>query len=88
MNVQEFAPLAKPEEAMHSTAANPEPTDERLVVLRAKSGCSNAPGELYERRRLAICHTVVRILDDRQDREDDGGLSVFLSTQTEPMQSF
>jgi RNA polymerase sigma factor (sigma-70 family) len=81
MNVQEFAPLAKPEEAMHSTAANPEPTDERLVVLRVKSGCSNAPGELYERRRLAIYHTVVRILDDRQDTEDDGGLSVFLSTR-------
>ena len=58
MNVQEIAPVAKPEEVMHSIAANSERTEGRSLVSR-----------------------VVRILGNRQDTEDDGGLSVFLSTR-------
>jgi RNA polymerase sigma factor (sigma-70 family) len=81
MNVQEVAPLAKPGEVMHSTAANPELTDERSLVSRAKTGCSNAFGGLYERRRLTTYHTVLRTLGNRQDTEDDDGLSVFLHTR-------
>ncbi len=81
MNVQEIAPLAEPGEVMHSSAGNPALTDERLLVSRAKSGCSNAFGKLYERHRPTTYHTVLRILGTRQDTEDDDGLSVFLSTR-------
>jgi RNA polymerase sigma-70 factor (ECF subfamily) len=45
-------------------------TDDRLLVAEAKSGCSNAFGELYERHRLRVCRTVFRILRNQEDAED------------------
>jgi RNA polymerase sigma-70 factor (ECF subfamily) len=44
--------------------------EERLLVAQAKSGRSNAFGELYERHHLRIYHTALRILRNRQDAED------------------
>ena len=81
MNVQETAPLAKPQEVMLRSNPDYTPTDERFLVSQAQSGRSNAFGELYERHRLTTYHTVLRILGNRQDTEDDDGLSVFLSTR-------
>ena len=75
MNVQETVPLAEPREAMHRSTANSATTDELLLVSQAKSGCSNALGELYERHRVRIYHTVLRILGNRQDAEDTVQLS-------------
>ncbi len=70
MKAQEAAPLADPQEVIHRSAAKSAPTDERLLVSQAKSGSSNAFGELYERHRLRTYHTVHRILGNRQDAED------------------
>ena len=70
MNVHQISTLGGPGEIMHSSDANAALTDERLLVSRAKSGCSNAFGELYERHRLKIFRTVLRILGNRQDAED------------------
>src|SRR5215469_8828402 len=75
MKVQETVPLAEPRKAMHRNTANSATTDELLLVSQAKSGCSNAFGELYERHRLRIYHTVLRILGNRQDAEDTVQLS-------------
>ena len=81
MNVREITPLAEPPEVMHPSVASPALTDERLLVSRAKSRCSNAFGELYERHRLTTYHTVSQILGNRQNTKDDDGLSMFLSTR-------
>ncbi len=81
MNVQEISPLAGPGEVMHSSAANPALTDERSLASRAKSGCPNAFGELHECHRPKTYRSVLRILGNRQNTEDDDGLSVFLSTR-------
>ncbi len=54
----------------HRIAAKTAPTDERLLVSQAKSGCSDAFAELYKRYRLRTYHTALRILDNRQDAED------------------
>ena len=54
----------------HRSAAKFASTDERLLVAQAKSGCSSAFAELYERDRLRIYHTAFRILRNRQDAED------------------
>ena len=70
MKVQQIAPLAEPTEVMHSSTAKPTLTDESLLVSRAKSGCSSAFGELYERHRRTTYHTVHRILGNREDAED------------------
>jgi RNA polymerase sigma-70 factor (ECF subfamily) len=68
MRIQE-AP-ADPPQITHGSAARPAPTDERLLVSQAKSGCPNSFGELYERHRLKTYRTVLRILGNRQDAED------------------
>jgi len=81
MNVQETAPLAEPQEVMLRSNPDYTPTDERFLVSQAQSGYPNALGELYERHRLTTYHTVLRILGNCQDTEDDDGLSVFLSTR-------
>lgn len=70
MKLQEATPLAERREVMHRIAAKSAATDEQLLVAKAKSGCSNAFGELYERHRLRTYHTVFRILGNRQDAED------------------
>ena len=70
MKLQETAPPAEPREVIHRGAAKSAPSDERLLVAQAKSGCSNAFGELYEHHRQRTYHTVLRILGNRQDAED------------------
>jgi RNA polymerase sigma-70 factor (ECF subfamily) len=70
MKVLEPTPPADRREVMQHRAAKSAPTDERLLVAEAKSGCSNAFGKLYERHRLRTYHTAFRILGNRQDAED------------------
>ena len=70
MKVLEPTPPADRREVMQHSAAKSAPTDERLLVAEAKSGCSNAFGKLYERHRLRTYHTAFRILGNRQDAED------------------
>ncbi len=70
MKAQEAAPLIDSREVIHRSAVKSGPTDERLLISQAKSGSSNAFGELYERQRLRTYHTVLRILGNRQDAED------------------
>ena len=45
-------------------------TDERALVVQAKSGQSSAFGELYERYRFKIYRSAFRILRNPQDAED------------------
>jgi RNA polymerase sigma-70 factor (ECF subfamily) len=45
-------------------------TDERLLVAQAKAGRTSAFGELYERHRLKIYRTALRILRNQEDAED------------------
>lgn len=70
MKVQKATPSAERRELRRRSPANSAPTDERLLVEQAKSGCSNAFGELYERHRLRTYQIAVRILGNRQDAED------------------
>jgi RNA polymerase sigma-70 factor, ECF subfamily len=72
MNVQEATPTTERREVTHRKVAKFASTDEGLLVAQAKSGCSSAFGELYERHRLRIYHTAFRILRNRQDAEDAG----------------
>lgn len=44
--------------------------EDRLLVARAKSGCSQAFGELFERHHQKIYCTAFRVLRNRQDAED------------------
>jgi RNA polymerase sigma-70 factor, ECF subfamily len=70
MNVQEVTPLTERRKGTQRSATQAASTDERLLVAEAKSGCSNAFGELYERHRLRICRTAFRILRNQEDAED------------------
>lgn len=70
MKVLEARPPADRREVRQPSAAKSAPTDERLLVAEARSGCSNAFGKLYERHRLRAYHTAFRILGNRQDAED------------------
>jgi RNA polymerase sigma-70 factor, ECF subfamily len=45
-------------------------SDERMLIAQAKSGGSNAFGELYERHRSRIYRFAFGILRNRQDAED------------------
>jgi RNA polymerase sigma-70 factor, ECF subfamily len=45
-------------------------TEERGLVLQAKLGDAGAFGELYERHRLKMYRSVLRILRNQQDAED------------------
>lgn len=53
-----------------SGGGNPTSTEERLLVAQAKSGHSEAFGELYERYRLKLYRSALRILRNQQDAED------------------
>jgi len=61
MNVQEATPLAERREGAHCGTGEAATTDERRLVTQAKSGSSTAFGELYDRHRLRIYHTLVPI---------------------------
>ena len=67
---EELRAMNVPRETMRCSTANSTTTDELLLVSQAKSGCSNAFGDLYERHRRRIYHTVHRILGNREDAED------------------
>jgi RNA polymerase sigma-70 factor (ECF subfamily) len=70
MNVQEVtASTARSEEVLQSTPESAS-TDERLLVVQARTGRSSAFGELYERHRLKIHRTALRILRNEEDAED------------------
>jgi RNA polymerase sigma-70 factor (ECF subfamily) len=70
MNVQDVTPTTERCESTFRNAAKATLMEERLLVAQAKSGRSNAFGELYERHHLRIYHTALRILRNRQDAED------------------
>jgi RNA polymerase sigma factor, sigma-70 family len=70
MSVQEATPLTERRKGTQGSATKAASTDDRLLVAEAKSGCSNAFGELYERHRLRICRTAFRILRNQEDAED------------------
>jgi RNA polymerase sigma-70 factor, ECF subfamily len=71
MNVQETIQ----QEAAHFPTGEPASTDEQWLILQAKSGSSTAFGELYDRHRLRIYRTALRVLRNRQDAEDTVQLS-------------
>src|SRR5262249_18212548 len=68
MNVEEI-PLfaARRNHAQHEAH---ETSDERALLAQAKSGCSAAFGQLYERHRVRVYHTIFGVLRQRQDAED------------------
>src|SRR5258708_39125038 len=70
MNVQEAILRTERQEAAQHSAAERASTEDRWLVAQAKSGSSNAFGELYERHRLRIYRTAFRILRNPQDAED------------------
>src|SRR5258708_8061014 len=70
MNVQEAILRTERQEAAQHCAAETASTEDRWLVAQAKSGSSNAFGELYERHRLRIYRTAFRILRNPQDAED------------------
>jgi RNA polymerase sigma-70 factor, ECF subfamily len=70
MNVQEATPLTERREVTHHSATETALTDERLLVAEAKSGCSSAFGQLYERHRRKIFRIAFHILRNREDAED------------------
>jgi len=57
MNVQEAILRTERQEAAQHSAAETASTEDRWLVAQAKSGSSNAFGELYERHRLRIYRT-------------------------------
>jgi RNA polymerase sigma-70 factor (ECF subfamily) len=63
MNIQEIEDALAHREKSAST-------DEGGLVTEAKCGASCAFGELYERHRLRIYRSALRILRNRQDAED------------------
>lgn len=72
MNVQRGTPRIEGTTSVHGSMAKDAASDERSLVAEAKSGRSSAFAELYERHRLKVYHTVLRILRNRQDAEDAG----------------
>ena len=71
MNVQETIQ----QEGVHFPPGEAASTDERWLITQAKSGSSTAFGELYNRHRLRIYRTALRILRNQQDAEDAVQLS-------------
>jgi RNA polymerase sigma-70 factor, ECF subfamily len=57
-------------EGQECTYGNVALADERSLVAQAKSGRSNAFGELYERHRRKIYRSVFRIVGNPEDAED------------------
>src|SRR5262245_50257029 len=66
---QTAAVLEGPEKPRRSMA-KAAPSDECRLVAEARSGCSSAFEELYERHRAGIHRTALRILRNEQDAED------------------
>lgn len=70
MKLQETTPRSETHEGKHYSTARPESTGEQLLVAQAKFGRASAFGELYERHRLRLYRTALRVLRNRQDAED------------------
>jgi RNA polymerase sigma-70 factor, ECF subfamily len=68
MSVQEVPSVAV--RRKHTQCEASEASDERGLVAQAKSGCSSAFGQLYERHRLRVYLTIFRVLRHREDAED------------------
>jgi RNA polymerase sigma-70 factor (ECF subfamily) len=68
MNVEEVLHIARPPSPAPSEAR--EPGDDWRLVAQAKSGCSAAFGKLYERHRVKVYRTILRVLRHREDAED------------------
>lgn len=69
MNIQETT-LRERREVTRPGVTQSASTDERLLINQAKSGRSNALGDLCERHRSKIYHIAFRILRNHQDAED------------------
>jgi RNA polymerase sigma-70 factor (ECF subfamily) len=63
MNVEKVPLFAEPRKAS-------EASDAWGLVAQAKSGCSRAFGQLYERHRVKVYRTIFRVLRQREDAED------------------
>lgn len=70
MNVEEVTLHDGRPEWSHGREGESASVSERRLVAQAKSGCSTAFGELYERHRLKVYHAAFRILRNREDAED------------------
>src|SRR5262249_1032292 len=70
MSLQQAAPVIRGSESVLRSMAKAAASEERRLVAEARSGCSSAFGELYERYRPRIYRTALRILRNPQDAED------------------
>jgi RNA polymerase sigma-70 factor, ECF subfamily len=70
MSLQQPAPVIRGSESVHRGVARAAANDERRLVAEARSGCSSAFEELYERHRPGIYRRAIRILRNQQDAED------------------
>jgi RNA polymerase sigma-70 factor (ECF subfamily) len=68
MNVEKILSVAdEPTLSQHNAT---EDADHWGLVARAKAGCSTAFGKLYERHRLRVYRTILRVVRQREDAED------------------
>src|SRR5262245_22383169 len=63
-------PAIRGPESPRGSLAKSAANNERLLVAKAKAGCSSAFEELYERHRAGIYRCALRILRNQQDAED------------------
>ena len=70
MRVRQTAPVTRGPESPRGSMAKTAPIDECRLVAEARSGCSSAFEELYERHRARIYRSAFRILRNQQDAED------------------
>jgi RNA polymerase sigma-70 factor (ECF subfamily) len=70
MNVQEVTAISERREGTPQSTPEAASTDERLLVAQARTSRSSAFGVLYERHRLRIHRTALRILRNQEDAED------------------
>ena len=70
MSGQQTTGATKDLERSHAYTAEHAGGDDHLLIAVTKAGDPNAFGALYERHRLKIYHTALRILRNEQDAED------------------
>jgi len=70
MDDQRTAPVMAGRKSPQGRVAKAAAINERMLVAKAKSGCSSAFEELYERHRPGIYQTALHILRNQQDAED------------------
>ncbi len=68
MNAEQVLLFAK--RRMQGQSQANENSDDWGLVVRAKSGCATAFGQLYERHRVKVYHTILRVVRRREDAED------------------